>query len=191
MRIEAVCVGQARPLLVGGRRVLSAIGKSPVTGRVNVHVLGLQGDEQADLNVHGGLGKAVYVYPIEHLPMWQAARQTHDLLAEQTPIPPGFLGENLLISGLLEHEVWVGDTLLLPGCTLRVTAPREPCFKFNAVMGFSQAARMMVDHSACGFYCAVEMPGSLSTGDEFKLMAGQRSLSIADAFAAKRVKHLR
>lgn len=191
MRVEAVCVGEARPMMVGGRRVLSAIGKSAVGHAVNVGKLGLQGDEQADLNVHGGLDKAVYVYPSEHLPMWQAARSEHDLLAEQQPLTPGYLGENLLISGLLEHDIWVGDLLLLPGCTLRVTAPREPCYKFNAVMGFSQAARRMVEHSSCGFYCAVDGPGTVVAGDRIEVMAGQRALSIAQAFAAKRVKHLR
>mgnify|MGYP000166693051 CR=1 FL=1 len=51
-------------------------------------------------------------------------------------LPPGFAGENLTLTGLLEAEVWVGDELHFPDCVLRVAAPREPCFKFNAVMGF-------------------------------------------------------
>ena len=74
-RLLSVNVGAARLLRVGGRTVLSGIRKSPVDGPVAVGALGLAGDEQADLNVHGGLQKAVYAYPSEHLPYWQAARR--------------------------------------------------------------------------------------------------------------------
>jgi MOSC domain-containing protein YiiM len=71
-RLISVNLGIARPLLASGRRVLSAIGKQPVAGPVAVARLGLAGDEQADLSVHGGLDKAVYAYPAEHLAFWQA-----------------------------------------------------------------------------------------------------------------------
>ncbi|KAH1267916.1 hypothetical protein KXX48_000487, partial [Aspergillus fumigatus] len=59
-------VGTARRLKVGERSVLTAIGKTSVTGPVAVGPLGLAGDEQADLSVHGGLAKAVYAYPAAH-----------------------------------------------------------------------------------------------------------------------------
>lgn len=45
MRLVSVQTGVARPLAVGGRRVLSAIGKAPVNGPVTVGPLGLEGDE--------------------------------------------------------------------------------------------------------------------------------------------------
>ena len=79
-----------------------------------------------------------------------------------------------------------GKTLLL-----RVTAPREPCFKFNAVMGFSQAARLMAVHARCGFYLSVAQPGTLEAGETFRLVSGQRALSIAQAIRGKLAKHLR
>ena len=105
------------------------------------------------------------------------------------PLPPGFVGENLAIEGVLEPGVWVGDTLHFPRCVLRVTAPREPCFKFNAVMGFAQAARLMVREARCGFYLAVEQPGTLVAGEAFVLRPGPRALSITEAIQAKWVKH--
>jgi MOSC domain-containing protein YiiM len=127
--------GQVRPLMVGGRKLVSAIGKTTVSGPIAVGVLGLAGDEQADLSVHGGLSKAVYALPSEHLPWWQAQRQTHGATMFEEPLAPGYLGENLSLQGLLEHELFMGDRLDFGDVVLRVTQPREPCGKLNAVMG--------------------------------------------------------
>ena len=153
--------------------------------------LGLVGDEQADLSAHGGLHKAVYAYPAEHYPMWHEARRAAGVSLFDEALPWGFLGENLSIEGLIESEVWVGDRLQFSHCTLRVTAPREPCFKFTEVMGFGAAARLMVQHAACGFYLTVEVPGTLSAGEHFTVQPGPRGLTISDAFLARKVKHLR
>ncbi len=105
MRVLSVNTGIARPLRIGGRDILSAIGKVPVPGPVAVGPLGLQGDEQADPTVHGGLDKAVYAYPVEHLPFWQAQRRDAGVSLFNDPLPPGFMGENLSIEGLLEADV--------------------------------------------------------------------------------------
>lgn len=191
MRVVSVNTGTARPLRVGNRNFLSAIGKTSVPGSVSVGRLGLQGDEQADPSVHGGLDKAVYAYPTEHLAFWQAQRLAHGASLFNETLPPGFIGENLSLAGLMEREVWIGDTLHFPGCVLRVSAPREPCFKFNAVMGLPQAGRLMMEHACPGFYLAVASPGSIEAGQPFTLVPGVRGLSVLDAFAAKRLKHLR
>lgn len=191
MRVLSVNTGTARRLRMGGRDILTAIGKSPVPGPVAVNRLGLAGDEQADLNVHGGLDKAVYAYPVEHLPYWQALRREHGVSLFDEALPPGFMGENLSIEGLLEPQVWIGDTLHFPGCVLRVTAPREPCYKFSTVMGLPTAGRLMVERACPGFYLAVVQPGQIQAGEAFTLRPGTRGLSVAEAFSAKRVKHLR
>lgn len=191
MHLLSVNTGSARPLRIGSRSFLSAIGKAAVAGPVPVGRLGLQGDDQADPSVHGGLDKAVYAYPSEHLAFWQAQRRAHGVTLFDEALPPGFMGENLTLAGLLEREVWVGDTLHFPGCVLRVTAPREPCFKFNAVMGLPQAGRLMLQNACPGFYLAVVQPGHIQAGESFHLQAGVRGLSVLQAFAAKRIKHLR
>ncbi len=87
--------------------------------------------------------------------------------------------------------MWVGDELHFPDCVLRVTEPRQPCFKFNAIMGFNQAGKVMAQSGFCGFYLAVQEPGSVQAGQTFELRPGQRGLGIAQAFAGKRGKHLR
>ena len=74
---------------------------------------------------------------------------------------------------------------------LRVTAPREPCYKFNAVMGYAQASRDMVQTSCCGFYLAVLQAGTIEAGQRFSLVPGRRALLVAEAFQARRIKHLR
>lgn len=189
MQVLRVQVGHATGRMIEGRRILTAIGKQPVSGAVAVTALGLAGDEQADLSVHGGLSKAVYAYPSEHLALWQAARQARGL--DVFDVPFGAVGENLSLQGLLESEVWVGDELHFPDCVLRVTEPRQPCYKFNAAMGFAHAAKMMAETGACGFYLAVAQPGHLEAGQAFTLVPGSRGLRIDHAFAGKRWKHLR
>ena len=184
-------LGKVRPLRVGERKLMSAIGKTPVPGPVSVGPLGLSGDEQADLSVHGGLDKALYAFPLEHLAYWQQQRVVHGVSLFEETLLPGFVGENLSLTGLREDAVYVGDRLHFADCVLRVTQPREPCGKFNAVMGYTQAARDMVQSGCCGFYLAVESAGTLRPGESFELVAGSRQMSIAQALAFKRHKHLR
>lgn len=184
-------VAPARRVRVGERSILTAIHKQAVTGPVEVKPLGLVGDEQADLSVHGGLDKAVYAYPSEHYAFWREARAQAGLGAIDDALPWGSVGENLSLQGLLETEVWVGDVLRFATCALRVTQPREPCYKFNAALGYSGATRAMAQSGYCGFYLAVDEPGHLQAGEGFTLMAGPRRLSIPEAFKAKMFKHLR
>jgi len=53
------------------RTVSTGIFKEPVQGPVMLRTLNLDGDRQADLSVHGGTHKAVYVYPGEHYGPWR------------------------------------------------------------------------------------------------------------------------
>lgn len=188
LSLQTAC---ARHVLIQGRKVLTAIHKQAVAGSVAVLPLGLQGDEQADLSVHGGLDKAVYAYPTEHYAFWQQARQEAGLADIDATLPWGSMGENLSITGLLEAQVWVGDVLKFPHCALRVTQPREPCYKFNAAMGFATAAKLMAQNGCCGFYLAVDEPGSLQAGEAFELLPGPRRLGIPEMFKAKLFKHMR
>lgn len=189
--LRAVNVGSVRRLPVAGRTVMSAFGKRAVAGPVAVGPLGLAGDEQADLTVHGGLAKAVYAYPAEHYPFWEQARREAgaDAGLLDAALPSGALGENLTIEGLRESEVWVGDRLLLPDCELVVSEPRQPCFKFVAVMGFARAARVMAEAGCCGFYLRVARPGTLEAGQAFTLQPGTREVRIDQAFRRKMARH--
>ncbi len=191
MHIESIQLGRARKVSIGGRQVLTAIHKSGTTGAVEVKPLGLVGDEQADLSVHGGLEKAVYAYPAEHYPFWAEQRRNAGVAGFEDELARGSVGENLTITGLLEADVWVGDVLEFARCTLRVEQPREPCFKFNAAMGFNGAVKAMAQSGYCGFYLSVDRPGLLQAGEEFELLPGARRVSIAARFQARMFKNLR
>ena len=184
-RILSVNVAAAREVQINGRRVMTAIGKQAVDGPVAVRPLGLAGDEQADLTVHGGLSKAVYAYPSEHYPFWQTVRAQAGVSLWDMPLPAGALGENLTIAGLLEDQAWVGDLLRFPDCELVVSEPRYPCFKFNAAMDFNQAGKLMAQNGWCGMYLAVRTPGSLRAGEAFKIIPGPREVGLAELFRAK------
>jgi len=190
-QLLAIQTGQVRPLMVGGRKLVSAIGKTTVSGPIEVGVLGLAGDEQADLSVHGGLSKAVYALPSEHLPWWQAQRQAQGATMFEEALAPGYLGENLSLQGVREHDLFVGDRLDFGDVVLRVTQPREPCGKFNAVMGYAGAAKDMVQSGRCGFYLAVDQIGTLQAGASFRLIRGSGNTRIAEALQHKAWKHLR
>jgi MOSC domain-containing protein YiiM len=182
MEVTSVNVSTARRISVGARTVMSAIGKRPVAGRVGVLPLGLEGDEQADLSVHGGLSKAVYAYPREHFDFWRTVRAQAGVALWDAALEPGAVGENLTLSGVREDRVWVGDVLRFPHCALAVSEPRQPCFKFNAATGFAHAAKLMVQSGWCGFYLAVREPGSIEAGEPFTLEPGPREVRIDELF---------
>lgn len=185
IQVVHVCRAQASALQIDGKRIMSAIAKRPVQGPVAVRVLGLQGDEQADLSVHGGIAKAVYAYPQEHYAFWQTVRAQARVALWDEPLPPGSMGENLTLQGVQEGQLWIGDRLRLPQCVLAVSEPRQPCFKFNAAMGFAQAAKLMAQSAYCGSYLAVIEPGSVCAGDAIELIPGPREVNLRDLFRAR------
>jgi MOSC domain-containing protein YiiM len=186
MRLRSLNLSPVRPLItLDGKTVPSAIGKQAVSGPVELGPLGLAGDAQADLSAHGGPSRALYAYPAEHQPFWQTVRAQAKVAEWGTALAPGLLGENLLIEGLLESQVWIGDRLVFPDCELLVSEPRMPCFKLNASLGFSHAVKLMTQSGYCGFYLAVLREGSLSAGQAFELQPGPREVGIAELFRQK------
>jgi MOSC domain-containing protein YiiM len=95
------------------------------------------------------------------------------------------LGENLTLEGLPESAAWIGDVLRFPDCALAVSEPRLPCFKFNARMGFAQAAALMQQSGWCGYYLAVLSPGSIEAGETFRVEPGPREVRIDELFRAR------
>ncbi|MDQ5909955.1 MAG: hypothetical protein QG599_2050 [Pseudomonadota bacterium] len=185
-KILSIQTGTVQPLQINNKRVMSGIKKQAVEGVVSVHKMGIDGDEQADLTVHGGLAKAVYAYPSEHYAFWQEQRRSRGLSPN---LPYGSFGENLTLSGLLEEALFVGDELHFPNCVLRVTQPREPCYKLNSIMGDRYAAKTMVQTGRCGFYLAVDVVGSLAAGQTFELKPGLRQVLMTDLFKTATLKN--
>jgi len=183
--LQSLNVARATPVAINGRKVMTAIGKRPFDGPLAVLPLGLEGDEQADLSVHGGPSKAVYAYPSEHYAFWQTVRAQAGVSLWDEALPPGSLGENLTIAGVLETQVWIGDVLRFPQCALAVSEPRYPCFKFTAAMGFKHAGKLMAESAWCGFYLAVREPGTIAAGERFEIVPGPREVGITELFRAR------
>src|SRR5580765_350121 len=118
----SVQTGRTAPL--GPDGVPSAFVKIARQGAVAVTRLGLDGDEQADLTVHGGPEKAVYAYAAAHYPQWAAA-----FPQLEGHFSAGAMGENLTVSGLAEDGICVGDVHQAGSALLQVCQPRQPCFK--------------------------------------------------------------
>ena len=178
-------VARAAAVTINGRKVMTAIAKRAVVDERLVLPLGIEGDERADLSVHGGLGKAVYAYPSEHYAFWRTVRAQAQVSLWDEALPYGAIGENLTLEGVAENELWIGDVLRFPGCALAVSEPRFPCFKFNAAMGFKHAAKLMIESAWCGAYLAVRVPGTIAAGQTFTLVPGPREVGIAELFRAR------
>lgn len=187
-KVLSVNVARASPVAINGRRVMTAAGKRPVEGARAVLALGLEGDEQADLSVHGGQSKAVYAYPSEHYAFWRTVRAQAGVSLWDEALPNGALGENLTLAGVLESGLWIGDVLRFPHCALAVSEPRYPCFKFNAAMGFPHAGKLMAESGWCGAYLAVREPGTIAAGEAFTLAPGPREVGIVELFKARMSK---
>ena len=161
--VVAVLRGPAVPFTRPGSR--SAIAKSPVTGPVAVGTLGLDGDEQGDLRVHGGPDKAVHHYAQEHYAPWRTELGALPVLAT-----PGAFGENLASSGVTEQQICLGDQVRVGSVLLEVSQSRQPCWKLNDRFGVPDMAKRVQQTGRTGWYYRVLEPGTLQAGDAFTLV---------------------
>jgi MOSC domain-containing protein YiiM len=158
----SVNVGLPRDITHRGRLVPTGIFKSPVAGRVMVRRLGLEGDAQADLRVHGGEMQAVCAYPAEHYEAWERELGTR--------YPYAQFGENLTVAGLTEDRVRVGDAFLVGTAVLQVTRPRTGCFKLETRLGIRGFAKVFLRSGRTGFYLRVVQEGEVGAGDAIDIV---------------------
>jgi MOSC domain-containing protein YiiM len=174
MEVVSVNVGLPRTITWKGRMVETGIFKAPVNGRVQVRTLNLDGDRQADLSVHGGPDKAIYVYPCEHYDYWRG-----ELLGLE--LAWGIFGENFTTRGLLEEAVNIGDQFRIGSAVAMVTQPRVPCYKLAAKFGREDIIKRFLASGRSGFYLKVMREGEVGAGDAIELMSGHaHAVSVAD-----------
>jgi MOSC domain-containing protein YiiM len=164
MRVVSVNVGLPREVIWKGKTVTTGIFKEPVRGRVALDALNFAGDRQADLRVHGGPDKAVYVYPVEHYDYWRGELPSVEL-------PFGAFGENLTVEGLLENEVNIGDRFRIGTAELVVRQPRLPCYKLAVKFQRDDIIKRFLDSRRTGFYFAVTREGELGAGDQIEMLS--------------------
>jgi len=163
MTKTTLLTGRAAPL--AGSDALSGIVKLPVDRPLALGPEGLEGDEQADRRLHGGVEKAVHHYPVEHYAAWQA-----DLGALPALAAPGGFGENISTSSLTEATVAVGDIFRLSSALLQVSQGRQPCWKLNRRFETPDMARRVQQSGRTGWYYRVLAPGTVAPGDRLELV---------------------
>jgi MOSC domain-containing protein YiiM len=176
---KLLSIQAARPLAIRhmGQEVRTGIFKLAVPGPVMVRRLNIDGDEQGDPTVHGGVDKAVYCYASEHYPAWQ--EELHQ------DLPHGTFGENLTVSGLLEDALHAGDVLEVGEAVLQVVQPRFPCFKLGIKMGDQRFVKRFQESGRSGFYCRVLQEGMIAPGQPITLkQRDETQPTIADMVAA-------
>jgi MOSC domain-containing protein YiiM len=174
MKILSVNVGLPREVTWQGKVVMTGIFKEPVSTPVMLRTLNLDGDRQADLTVHGGVNKAVYVYPAEHYDYWRDELPGVDLFS-------GMFGENFTTDGLLEEAAYIGDRFRIGDTEVMVTGPRMPCYKLGIKFGRPDIIKRFLASRRTGFYFAVVRGGMVGAGDAIKLIGReQQEVSVAD-----------
>jgi MOSC domain-containing protein YiiM len=174
MKLISVNVGLPREITVGGKTVRTSIWKNPVQSRVHVSTLNLDGDRQSDLSVHGGVGKAVYVYPSEHYSYWRTELPDAEL-------PWGVFGENFTSEGILEDQTRIGDRILVGSAEFMVKQPRMPCFKLGIRFNRRDMVKRFLQSKCSGFYLAVIREGEIKTGDAIEFTEKQETgVTITD-----------
>lgn len=173
MKVVSLSVGLPREVEWEGNTVLTSIFKEPVDRRLWVSSLNFEGDEQSDLTVHGGIDKAVYVYPSEHYGQWRRE-------LPEVEFPWAVFGENLTTEGLLE-DVRIGDRFRIGSAEFIVTQPRLPCYKLGIRFGRMDMLRRMLRSGRTGFYFAVTTEGEVGAGDAIEpIERAEEGLTVAD-----------
>jgi MOSC domain-containing protein YiiM len=174
MKLISVNVGLPREITVAGKTVRTSIWKYPVQGRIHVSTLNLDGDQQSDLSVHGGVDKAVYLYPSEHYSYWRTQLPDVDL-------PWGAFGENFTSEGILEGQTKVGDRLRVGSAEFMVTQPRMPCFKLGIRFNRRDMVKRFLASKRSGLYLAVIREGEVENGDAIEFTEKQETgVTITD-----------
>jgi len=162
MKITSLNVGLPVEVIWRGRKVTTGIFKEPVSGRVRLRTMNLDGDRQADLTVHGGKDKAVYCYPLEHYEYWK-----RELGRELTA---GAFGENFTTDGMLEEALHLGDRFSVGSAEVVVTQPRLPCYKLGIKFQSDDMVKRFFTSRRTGFYLAVTREGEVGAGDDMELI---------------------
>jgi len=168
MKLISINVGLPREITVAGKTVRTSIWKYPVQGRIRISTLNLDGDQQSDLSVHGGVDKAVYLYPSEHYSYWRAQLADLDL-------PWGAFGENFTSEGIVEDQVTIGARLRVGSAEFMVTQPRMPCFKLGIRFNRRDIVKRFLESKRSGFYLSVIREGEVENGNAIEFAERQET----------------
>jgi len=161
MKVLSVQVGSLQEMLRSGKKIWTGIFKQKTEESIKVTRLGLEGDDQGNKKLHGGVYKAICVYPSEHYDHWKAELGNPGLSF-------GDFGENLTTAGLMEGDIYLGDRLRIGSAEIVVTQPREPCITLNARLDTKDLSALIRKSGRSGFYFSVVKEGIIKNGDSIE-----------------------
>jgi MOSC domain-containing protein YiiM len=175
IRLTHVLTGQVQRREDAAGSWESAVEKRPLSGSAQFTKQGIVGDQQADRRHHGGPDKAVLAWSAAHYPRWEAWLGR--------ALAPGSFGENLLLTGLDEESVCLGDRWALcpvaeardedppvESPVLEVSQPRQPCFKPGRLLGHPDLMHRMLEQGHTGWYLRVLVGGWAGAGSHLLLL---------------------
>ena len=162
MKLMSVNIGKEKTYDFDGFIIKSGLEKSPVFDNVFIHKLGVTGDEQAEKVVHGGVDKAVCLYPFEHYEYWENTLNRK--------MPENSFGENLTVQGMTEKDVCIGDIFQIGEVVLQITQPRQPCYKLTYIHNVPKMSFLSQDSGFTGYYARVLKEGNLNVNDKITLI---------------------
>ncbi len=176
MKVRSTNTSQPRSIRWKNREETTGIFKKPQPGGVFLDRDGVQGDHIGNPRVHGGPDKACYLFAVEEYDYW---RQHYDL----PDWDYGVFGENLSVDGLDESNLSMGAVYSLGAATIRITTPREPCYKLGIRFGDQGIVDHFIRRGRPGAYAEVLWPGRVNPGDELKpIDVGGTGLDIASFY---------
>ena len=116
--VNSVLVGKIAAFAHGAK---SAIDKQVLSERQYATELGFTNDEQGDPRFHGGIQKALHIYPSEHYSVWQKELGDKGIFQSS-----GAFGENLSSSGITEQSICLKDKVRIGSTLLEVSQGRMP-----------------------------------------------------------------
>ena len=172
MKVLSINISEPKKIIFNGKELITSIYKKPIEGSIEVTDVGLVGDRQADMKVHGGYDKAVYAYSHKHYQTWsKEMNQEYDEF--------GLVGENLTIDDFNEREIYIGDELMIGDCVFQISQPRIPCYKIGIKMNSRDFPKKFSQSGLLGSYMRVLETGKISKNDDVKhIRKESNSLSI-------------
>ena len=172
MKILSINISEPKKIVFNGKELITSIYKKPIEGPIEVTDVGLIGDRQADMKVHGGYDKAIYAYSYKHYQTW-----SEEMNQEYNEF--GLVGENLTIDDFDERKIYIGDELKIGNCLFQISQPRIPCYKIGIKMNSRDFPKKFSQSGLLGSYLRVLEPGKISKNDEVEYIRKEKqSLSV-------------
>jgi MOSC domain-containing protein YiiM len=178
--VISINVGKPATFTLQDKEIATGIFKQPVDQPLFLSTTNFEGDGQADLVHHGGVDKAVCVYPADYYPYWT------ELL--KRPLACGAFGENVTVKGLREETVCIGDVFQLGEAVVQVSQPRQPCYKLARRYDVTDLPLQFQHTGYTGFYFRVLREGYVPPRTTLTLL-DRHSAGVTIAYANRIMHH--